>query len=421
MDDKLYEYVVAASAREVDSDEEEYQVAKASLSNKSDIDVATNDVIVDGKPRMLLLTAWIVHEGRNLNGQVFIKEEISQRVQEGLFAPPHAGMIDFDHDFEPRGFWYKTSFAYDAKAEKWGVLAYGAVWAWRFSELADYILAEIQRTGSVPVSMAAKAESIEFTQNYPEAEDEHTTILHNPVFLTTSILDVPPADPHARAVGTEEPERELDPPAKQASQTETQGEAEKRALELSLASENEERNMEEKLTALQESLTKAEIARDEALSLIETFKAEIEQFKAEIEQLKADEAAATVKVTELEVALSAASDTIKKLEEDLATSKESLEQFETEKVEAEKEKQLAERLAELPETVRENLEEHEKKDTLVSYIKEATEEQWETIKQSFALSVVTEGTDYIERSDAQGHIPSKSGDGAKSGIAQFIH
>ncbi|MBU8922617.1 MAG: hypothetical protein KOO63_12435 [Bacteroidales bacterium] len=407
-DEDLFEYVVTASAREVLEDE--YDEVQASLETQG-FELAANDPTVNGKPRMLLLTSWIVHEGRNNNGQVFIKEELSTRVAQGLFAPPHAGMIDFNHDFEPRGFWYKTSFAYDASAEKWGILANGAVWAWRFPEVADYVLAEMQRNGSVPVSMSAKAESVEFLETHPEAEGKESVVLHNPVFVTTSLLDVPPADPRARAVASEEPAEELAAPAERASQTNESVEAVEDNV-LTAASEKEEHIMEENIQELQTKLDAAEAATLKALSTVETQ-------VTTISDLEAAAAESTAKIVELEVALQSASDTIEGLEGDLATSNEQLAGFESEKVEAAKAAQLAERLAELPPVVMKNLEEHPEKEALLSALKEASDEQWELMKQSFALSVA-DSVDYVKKTEEEGTIPA-SGTGDKpSGLSQFI-
>ena len=88
--------------------------------------IASESPFENGKPKMLFINAWIVHEGRNLNGDAFIAEELKERVNQGLFSPPFAGMIDLDHDFTARGFWYKAAYAFDQAANKWGIFATGA-------------------------------------------------------------------------------------------------------------------------------------------------------------------------------------------------------------------------------------------------------------------------------------------------------
>jgi len=159
----------------------------------------------DGRPRMLVISAWMAHEGRNLNGDAFVKEELQDVVKNGLFAPPYAGMIDDDHDFTARGYWYKTSFARDPVANKWGVLATGAIWAWRYADLADRLLTDMSNRGLIDVSMSVIAGHTEVTLGFPGSKGERTKVLHNPVFFTTSLLSVPPGDKFARGKVAENP------------------------------------------------------------------------------------------------------------------------------------------------------------------------------------------------------------------------
>lgn len=164
--------------------------------------VASESPFENGKPKMLFINAWVVHEGRNLNGDAFVAEELKARVNQGLFSPPFAGMIDLDHDFTARGFWYKANYAFDDKAKRWGVLATGAIWAWRYKDLANFMLQEMATEGSVNVSMSAIAEVVEPTFTYPGFVGEKTYIRHNPVFFTSAVLTVPPGDPDAKGEAT---------------------------------------------------------------------------------------------------------------------------------------------------------------------------------------------------------------------------
>lgn len=186
-------YTIAAHVLEpTDTDYEELDtVAKGFF-------IASDSPFENGKPKMLFINAWIVHEGRNLNGDAFVAEELKARVNQELFSPPFAGMIDLDHDFTARGFWYKANYAFDDKAKKWGVLATGAVWAWRYKDLANFMLQEMSTDGYVSVSMSAIAEVVEPTFTYPGFVGEKTYIRHNPVFFTSAILTVPPGDPDAK-------------------------------------------------------------------------------------------------------------------------------------------------------------------------------------------------------------------------------
>lgn len=203
MKDQLKKYIVTAQLHE--PTDEDYEALKQ--ANKSIMDTADGPIDTNGKPRMLFITAWMAHEGRNLNGDAFVKEELKRIVVDGLFAPPYAGMIDYDHDFTPRGYWYKTSFAYNDMSQKWGILAHGAVWAWRFPELADELLGRMKLEGKIDVSMSTLSDSSEVTSDYPGYVGQKTNILHNPVFFTTSLLSVPPGDPHAKGTVTNDPSK----------------------------------------------------------------------------------------------------------------------------------------------------------------------------------------------------------------------
>ena len=401
---ELFEFVTTAQVREA-CDEDLEELLKSSAA--ADYKTAVADPIVDGKPRMVLMTAWIVHEGRNLNGQVFVKEELEARVREGLFAPPHAGMVDYDHDFEARGFWYKTSFAYDTVAEKWGIIANGAVWAWRFPELADLLLAEMQRNGKIDVSMTAKADSIELVSDHPDSGGEPSIVLHNPVFFTTSILDVPPADPHARAVATEEPS-ELPAPTEASKNTDV-------VPELVAASQKEESIMEKelsvKLAEALEAKAKTDADLEKANEKLVEAQESISDFETEVAELK-------TKVAEFEVALQSASETKEGLEADLTEAKEKLEIFEVEKAEEEATSRLETRIAELPEVVQSNLDEHPEKEMLLKSWKAASDEEWDTIKKSFDLAVVdhTDDPNYVQRSKEQGNLLSGTGNDAGESV-----
>lgn len=206
-----YEYIVAAQLYEP-TDDDYSEVSKAANSMYM-IESARKPYGKNGKPRMLFLSAWMAHEGRNLNGDAFVKEELQERVKQGLFAPPYAGMIDDDHDFTARGFWYKTAFAYDAVAQKWGILAHGAIWAWRYEDLASRLSNEMTTNGNIKVSMSTMAESAEVRLDYPGYMGQRTKVLHNPVFFTTSTLSVPPGDDHAIGIATDNPDRTIVDPS----------------------------------------------------------------------------------------------------------------------------------------------------------------------------------------------------------------
>lgn len=166
-----------------------------------DAQEAAGPITDTGLPRMLKITAWIAHSGpANRNGDAFLGEDLQEVVGNDLFAPPYLGMVDFNHDFNPYGAWYSARYEYDPKAGEFGIVAEGTIFAWRFTEMADKVLAEQSRNGSVAVSMACIPQGLEYRQG-DDGRDE--TVLRKPVFLATSILDVLPADPHGRGVGSE--------------------------------------------------------------------------------------------------------------------------------------------------------------------------------------------------------------------------
>lgn len=185
----------------VESFDPEISDKLASVLESQGISKAAEPITESGKPRMLKVTAWIAHAGdANRNGDAFLAEDLKEVAEDGLFLPPYMGMIDFNHDFLPYGAWFDARYEWDPVAEEYGILAEGAIFAWRFTEMADKILAEQARNGSVAVSMACIATSIE-TRVGESGLTEY--VLRKPVFLTASMLDVPPADPNARAVGDE--------------------------------------------------------------------------------------------------------------------------------------------------------------------------------------------------------------------------
>jgi len=166
------------------------------------METATSPITESGKPRILKISAWIAHSGAaNLNSDAFLAEDLQEVATKGLFAPPYLGMVDFNHDFNPYGAWYSARYEFDPIANEYGLLAEGMLFAWRFEELADKLVAEQVRSGSIPVSMACIARNIETRDNPLTGATEY--VLRKPVFLAVSVLDVPPADPNARAIGFE--------------------------------------------------------------------------------------------------------------------------------------------------------------------------------------------------------------------------
>lgn len=357
---KLYNYIVKAQILE--PNDRDYEELKSAAQNF--FVTAANAPFENGKPRMLFLTAWMAHEGRNLNGDAFVNEELRQRVKEGLFTPPFAGMIDFDHDFVARGFWYKTAYAYDEQAKKWGILTTGAVWAWRYPEVADFVTQNMNDQGFVYVSMSALPEVSEVVLNYPGFEGQSTHILHNPIFFTSAILSVPPGDFDAKVVN------------------------------INLAKATADDNIQQITNVNSES-----IMTDK----------EIEQLQAAFAQLQTEIADLKVKLTEAEVNFRAVSEIRTTVEAELATVKSELKVYKDKEAAdaevakaADAKKKFEARLAEVPDLVKANLEKHANKDLVLTRWREASDEDWDVIKQGFALAFTAPAPTYLSRSKDEG-------------------
>ena len=360
---KLYNYIIKAQILE--PNDRDYQQLKSAAQNV----VTANSPCENGKPKMLFLTAWMAHEGRNLNGDAFVNEELRQRVKEGLFTPPFAGMIDFDHDFVARGFWYKTAYAYDEQAKKWGILTTGAVWAWRYPEVAEFVTQSMIDQGFAYVSMSALPEVSEVVLNYPGFEGQATHILHNPIFFSSAILSVPPGDFDAKVVN------------------------------LNIAETTADKDIQKTNVNLESTMTKEEL---------EALQAAYAQLQAEIADLK-------VKLTEAEVNFRAVSEIRTTVEAELATVKSELKVYkDKEAADAEvaaaaaEKKKFEARLAEVPDLVRANLDKHANKDLVLARWREASDADWDVIKQSFALAFTAPAPTYLSRSKDEGKLPVAS-------------
>ena len=429
MTDLNRSYVVKALVREASSEQDFVQIYTAAEKTDLDKEVFSELQIAnahgplddEGRPRMLILSAWIAHEGRNKNGQVFIKEELKEAVQNGLFQPPHGGLIDLDHDFDPRGFWFTSKYAFDDVADAWGIAAEGAIWAWRFEDLANGLIAEAQRNDFIFVSMSAVAESIELTTNFPDAEGEFTEILHNPVFFGASLLTVSPGDINARALvsETETPDvltkkaNDLTVLAKSNNSLESD-------LILVLAnqqiaeSNEEEVLMEKELETLQTKLTEVLEAKATADVALSGALIEVEAVKQEVTQFKIDLDSAKTKTDELQVALNTANETKATIEAEFTTVKDELEVFQTEKTETELNVRLEDRLSQLPEVVSRNLEQHKNAEEIKTAWKQTSDEEWATIKDTFQLAASNTDGDLVDATAKEGALSAAQQKGSNS-------
>ena len=406
---------VIASVREFEPTEDNLKaaiLAAVEMASAGKPETASVDPIgPNNMPRMLQLSGWLTYaEEVNLNGRLFTKADLEEVVANGMFKAPFFGMIDYNHDFSLYGVWYDTKFAFDEVAQKWGIYGEGVIFAWRFGEIADKMLAMQARNGNIKLSMACMPEWYE-----PAKTEDGTEYLvaRKPVFFTTSVLDVDPAFPNSRAYGSEDP-----------NSTQEQRAAELLKSSLSNEDQNSEVHMKDADKATEgtevegtevagtevvtETATeqKAEVVegeeKQEEASVTETAtvettveadieKAEVEQ-KVEVET--PDVAALETKIADLEAQLQTATVALNAAKTELATANEELvslrtfkSDVETAKAEQAKAERTEARKAELPDAVLAELEKDENKalfDEMMGY----DEARWEAAKSVFAVASV---------------------------------
>lgn len=136
---------------------------------------------------------------------------------------------------------------------------------------------------------------------------------------------------------------------------------------------------------------------------IETLQTAYAQLQQEIAELK-------VKLTEAEVNFTAVSEIRTTVEKELTAVKADLKVFQDkEAADAEVQKAAADqkkfeaRLAEVPEVVRQNLDKHANKELVLARWREASDTDWDVIKQGFALAYTA--PTYLTKSKDEGRLP----------------
>jgi hypothetical protein len=169
---------------------------------------------------MLKVVAFIVHGGGaenvNKNGDAFLDDDLKAAVDAGTFGAPYFGMMDYNHDFNPYGVWYSSKYMVDPENGINGILAEGAVFAWRFPQLADEMLLQQARQGFIDFSMGCIPQ---WTEREVTQAGQPVNLVRKPTFFTTSFLTVPKGDVAARGTGTERPDEmgELEVPTAQSA------------------------------------------------------------------------------------------------------------------------------------------------------------------------------------------------------------
>jgi hypothetical protein len=349
----IRKYTATATVRPIE-DESEYCSVLASCVDAIELDPTVHEQlamireaapspVVNGKPRMLHVSAWIAHEGPNDNNDAFVKEELDLVVANGLFGDAWAGIIDFNHDHSPIGYWYSAQFLFDEVAQKWGILAHGAVWAWLFPEVADEMLLIQQRDQTIKVSMMALTNRLELISS----GDTVIAVIHDPIFVGASLLNVTPGDPSADGLVFEDP-------------TDADREQRRQQLMERAAQFKEDNKMEETLSQILAALPQvSEEIRDAIVAQADQIRSEVAQHEARVAELTDALSASEDRVAELETIVeerNVAIESARTENEALATLVTELEGRVAEFVEA---AMAAERLAraesrfnELPEAVR---------------------------------------------------------------------
>jgi len=163
-------------------------------------------MVTDGEPTKLLVTAWMVHEGKNNNNLVFRVEDLAPAAEK-LAAPNflpmdwnHSAVVPQDGVSKAIGVWYAAEAKQDDAAYEGrgalGIEAKGVVWAWAFPEYAEEMLRIQREKGYIEFSMACIPTNVERGRDQNGAYE----IAIEPVFFTLSALNVPPGDPDAKGL-----------------------------------------------------------------------------------------------------------------------------------------------------------------------------------------------------------------------------
>lgn len=368
-------------------------------------------VVVDGKPRMLHVQAWIAHEGFNGNGDGFLAEELKVAVEDGkLFKEGFAGIIDLNHDFQPRGYWYNAQYAFDQEADKWGILAQGAVWAWLFPELVDYVMSLQSHQGNIEFSLEGFSNRPEMIR---DTDGSLKRLMHDPVFAGASLLDQTPADPHGRGFGRQDGARD----------GMTDKEMQELLLQAALKEQEENKQMEEILQSIKDSLPgmSDEVVAKVTASVTSANEQLIAQVANNQEALTAAQEAleaANTRITELEgtvedkdLQIASASEAKESLEATLDELQNKVTEFEAAEEARAREARAAERLAEVPENVTAKLSKEERERHAGRWA-ELSDEEWQDRLADFNLAAGAQ--------KPNGRLPNAGGGDVPAGIRSFI-
>lgn len=398
---------------------------QAHLAAVEEMIQARSPVTEDGKPVMMKLSAWIAHDGpANANGDAFLGEDLEKVVAGGLFSPPHVGMVDFNHDFFPYGVWFSSSYELDPQAGQMGILVEGTLFAWRFPEMADKLLAEQARNGFVAVSMACIAKYIETKYNAETERQEY--VLREPTFLTASFLDVAPADPNGRGGVSEDEESTHESRVEEINQALLNLFAASAEASATATTQEDEMDLEKIIEALREAL--GETASEHVAELKEALKDaakvpalqdKIASLEAELETAKEELEAAQVEVEAKATALEAKATEMAELAASLEEVTAERDEMKAEKEAAELARVREERLEKLPKAYRTALDarDEEVREKMVARLVTLSDEDFDAEVETLSESFTTDKKPGLtELSKEEGLLPTPSGAG-KGGYA----
>jgi hypothetical protein len=372
------------------SAEPEVELVLAKALRLAGFHEAASPIGDNGKPRMLKLTAWIAHAGKpNKNRDAFTAEDLKEAVDNGLFKAPYFGMVDYNHDFNSYGMWYDAKYLFDNETGEWGILAEGALFAWRYSELADKMLGEQHRLGKIRVSMACMPQGVEFGED----GDGNYNVLRHPIFFTTSVLDVPQADAGARALGTEDTSQPSEERELLLSISSAQTDLTLESAHHSIDLEEENMDMEQLMETLRAALAENQAQFAEVFAAV----ARVPQLESELATATESLTEATARATTLEAELAearVAQETATAALAEANTELETLREFRATAEAAQAEVALQElreaRLSELTEAARSVVESkpEETREMLIARWVKLETEDWEAIRDSLNLAKI---------------------------------
>lgn len=193
------------TAEDISPEDADVQAVLASVNLS-----AAPPLLTNGKPTLMRIVAWMAHEGVNKNRLEFLAEDLGPAAD--AIRAPNLLPMDFNHSaFRPWstdpkavGVWYAAEKRWNPEAKNgagaYGILTQGIMWSWLFPDYATEMLAEQERNGGeLFFSMACLPSSVTLSSD----ENGPKEIAHQPVFLTNSMLDVPPADDDCDGIGVE--------------------------------------------------------------------------------------------------------------------------------------------------------------------------------------------------------------------------